>query len=443
MQPAPTGVSGELYIGGDGLARGYHNNPELTARSFVPDPFADRDGARLYRTGDLVKRAADGSIQFLGRLDSQVKVRGYRIELGDIESHLNQHPDVKNAVVVVHESSVSSKRLVAYFVPDGKGITAKDLRDYLAGELPGYMVPSAFVRLDRFPLTPNGKIDRKALKTTEILEEERTSELRKPRDEIEQKLIRIWENVLGVKQVSTRDNFFDLGGDSLVAARLFAEVEKQMGRSVPLATLFHSPTVEGIADVLRSKSVEALWSTVVPIRETGKGIPLFLVHGAEGNILLYQSLQRHLSEDLPVYGLQSGGLDGKTEYRPTIEAIAARYVEAVRQTQPHGPYLLGGYCMGGTVALEMAQQLKRAGDEVALLAMLETYNARRMTAPTWHIHRRDVQFAECGISRDEHAVDTVPGKIVLPEREGEDRADQDAIQERHACHQDAHRIRPG
>ena len=187
MQPAPTGVSGELYIGGDGLARGYHDNPEL--RRAVSCRIRSRIKTVLVSIvpGDLVKRAADGSIQFLGRLDSQVKIRGYRIELGDIESHLNQHPDVKNAVVVVQESSVSSKRLVAYFVPDGKGITAKDLRDYLAGELPGYMVPSAFVRSHRFPLTPNGKIDRKALKTTEILEEERTSELRKPRDEIEQK----------------------------------------------------------------------------------------------------------------------------------------------------------------------------------------------------------------------------------------------------------------
>ena len=381
MEPIPVGVPGELYIGGDGLARGYHNNHDLTLRSFVPDPFANGNGTRLYRTGDLVRRLADGSIQFIGRLDNQVKIRGYRIELGDIEHHLGQHPDVKATVVVVREDKPTLTRLVAYYVPSlGKKPSGREFREYLKGKLPDYMIPALFVPLDAFPLTPNGKVDRRSLPQPEMMESNAPSGITRPRDEIEKSVASIWESVLGRKQISILDNFFDLGGDSLVAARLFAEIERRTGQNIPLATLFHFPTIEGLADCLRAKSTQSEWSIVVPMQEKGTNPPLFLVHGAEGNVLLYRSLQHNLGSEQPVYGLQSEGLDGRADFAPTIEDMASKYIDAIKKVQAHGPYYLGGYCLGGTVALEMAQQLKRSGDQVALLTMFETYNARRMTA---------------------------------------------------------------
>jgi thioesterase domain-containing protein/acyl carrier protein len=195
-----------------------------------------------------------------------------------------------------------------------------------------------------------------------------------PRTETERLLAGMWENLLAVKAVSIRDNFFELGGDSLLAARLFAEIEKKTGRNIPLATLFHSPTVEALSHSLTDASPDGKWSILVPIRTEGSNAPLFLMHGAEGNVLLYRELALLLGDDQPVYGLQSEGLSGKADFRPSLESMAASYVREIRETQPHGPYFLGGYCLGGAIALEVAQQLKRAGEEVAFLAMFETYN---------------------------------------------------------------------
>jgi aspartate racemase len=384
LQPVAIGVPGEVYIGGDGLARGYLNYPELTAERFMPDPWSREPGARLYRTGDVGRYLSDGNIEFLGRIDHQVKVRGFRVELGEIEAVLAQHPAVGETVVLAREEvenpkseiqnpKSAEKRLVAYIVPRSSAPTVSELRDFLQQKLPDYMVPSAFMFLDALPLTPNGKVDRRALPAPDQTRPELEEAFVAPRDTLELQLTKIWENVLDVKPVGAKDNFFDLGGHSLLAVRLFAQIEKVTGRNLPLAVLFQAPTVEHLAAVLRQERGEALWSSLVEIQPGGSKPPFFGVHAHEGNILFYRDLARHLGKDQPFYGLQAQGLDGKqTPYRE-VEEMAAHHVKEIRALQPKGPYFLGGYCFGGVVAFEMAQQLHAQGEKVALLALFDAY----------------------------------------------------------------------
>lgn len=375
MQPVPIGVAGELYIGGDGLARGYLNRPDLTAERFVENPFGSGDGSRLYRTGDQCRWREDGTLEHLGRLDTQVKVRGYRIELGDIEATLGSHPAVKECAAVVKDGSAGGGRLVAYAVGrPGESPQPAELRQYLQERLPEYMVPSTVVVLERMPLTPNGKVDRRALPEPSYTGTQSDTTYLAPRDQLEMQMTSVWQKVLKISPIGVRDNFFDLGGHSLLAAILFARLEKHLGRKIPLATIFQAPTIEQLAAIVRKKDWQPDWSSLVAIQPGGSRPPLFLVHGAEGNVLLYRELAHYLGPDQPVYGLQSRGLDGSMELSSSIEDMAAQYVKEIRELQPEGPYYLGGYCMGGGVALEMAQQLQAQGQEVALLAMLETNN---------------------------------------------------------------------
>ena len=376
-EPLPIGVSGELCIGGEGLARGYHGRKDLTEEKFVPDPLASSPEARLYRTGDLVQRRGDGALLFLGRTDSQVKLRGYRMELGDIEAHLATHPGVSQSVAVVREDVPGARRLVAYYVPQQQSRPgAEDLRTYLQERLPGYMVPSFFIAVEKMPLTHNGKVDRKALPRPEINDASRCI-CTAPRNKAEESLARLWERLLDVRPVSVTASFFDLGGDSLLAARLFAELERTTGKAMPLATLFASPTIEALARALEKTDAHtAGWSPLVPVQPKGTKPPLFLVHGAEGNVLLYRELASCLGLEQPVYGLQSQGLDGVSTPAASIQEMASRYVQEILRQDSRGPYYLGGYCMGGAVALEMAQRLTSMGKEIRFLGMIETYNLR-------------------------------------------------------------------
>jgi natural product biosynthesis luciferase-like monooxygenase protein len=371
LQPVPVGQAGELFIGGRGVVRGYLNRPKLTAERFLPDPFSGARGARLYRTGDLARFRPDGEVEFLGRMDHQVKVRGYRVELGEIESLLDQHPAVRTSVVVAREDTPGDQRLVAYLIPRG-GRTPQEegLRDYLRQKLPEYMMPSAFVPLDAFPLTPNGKVDRKALPAPDRAAPAPTRVSVEPRDDLERQLLRIWEEVLDRRPVGVWDNFFDLGGHSLLAVRLFAQIEQALGRKLPLATLFQAPTVAQLAGVLREKGWSAPWSALVPIQPHGSRPPFYFVHAHGGNVLGYYDLARHLGADQPFYGLQAQGLSGGDVHR--FEEMAVSYVREVRLLQPHGPYFLGGWCMGGNIALEMAQQLQRQGEEVGLVVLVQS-----------------------------------------------------------------------
>ncbi|MDQ1592737.1 MAG: hypothetical protein QOG71_3364 [Pyrinomonadaceae bacterium] len=371
LRPVPAGVAGELCIGGDGLAHGYLHSPALTAEKFVPDTFSARAGARLYRTGDRARFLPDGNIEFLGRADRQVKLRGFRIELEEIEAALNEHPSVREAVVVLHEVSPGDQRLVAYLSAAGVEATPDLLRADLRQRLPDYMMPAAYVLLDALPLTPNGKVDRRALPAPDESGTPSGANYLAPRNTTELQLAQIWEELLNVRPVGVNDNFFTLGGHSLLAVRLMAQVRKQFGRDLPLDTLFKGATVESLAAIIRQETAPH-WSPLVAIQPAGAQPPLFFVHPAGGNIISYVALARRLGSDQPFYALQARGLDGRDEPFARLEEMAAYYVDAVRSVQPDGAYLLGGWSLGGVVAFEMARQIRELGQEVALLALLDS-----------------------------------------------------------------------
>jgi surfactin family lipopeptide synthetase A len=390
----PVGVPGELYIGGDGIAEGYLNRPDLTAERFVSDPFSGKTEAKLYRTGDVVRRLSDGRIVFLHRIDQQVKIRGFRIELGEVESALKQHPGVARCVAIAREDVPGDKRLVAYIVPSDPNVVPAipEIRTFLKQTLPDYMIPAAFVVLEELPLTPNGKIDRKSLPLPglSLARSSPKREIVSPRTQLELELVKIWEQALGTKIASVRDNFFDLGGHSLLAVRMFAQIEKVFKTRLPLATLYEAPAIEDMARILSSGVVSWRWSPLVAIQTSGSRPPFFCFHGAGGNVLIYRNLAQYLGPDQPFYGLQSQGLDGSSPLLGKIEEMAALYVKEIRGIQPRGPYLLGGYCLGGVIAYEAAQQLQAAGEEVALLALFDTMNWHKAMLTSWD--RRFLRF---------------------------------------------------
>jgi amino acid adenylation domain-containing protein len=366
--PVPIGVHGRLHIGGAGLARGYLDRPDLTASAFIPDPFSAEPGARMYQTGDLARYRPDGNIEFLGRADDQVKIRGFRIELGEIEAVLGQHPAVREVAVLAREVAPGEKRLAAYVVGES---TTDELRGFLKDKLPEYMVPANFVLLHALPLMANGKVDRRALPALDRSGPQPERTFVAPRDDLERQLALIWEEVLDVRQVGVRDNFFELGGHSLLAVRLFALIEKRLGRKLPLTAVFQGATVEHLAAVLRQQAVPGPPSSLVALQPGGSKRPLFLVHPAGGHVFPYVHLAQLLGPEQPCYGLQSRGVEDGQDPHTRIEDMAAYYIEAMQTVQPTGPYLLGGWSMGGVVAFEMAQQLDAQGQLVALLALLD------------------------------------------------------------------------
>jgi amino acid adenylation domain-containing protein len=377
FQPVPVGAPGELYVSGVGLARGYVGRPDLTAERFLPDPWSVEPGARLYRTGDRVRHGADGLLEFLGRADHQVKIRGFRIEPGEIEAALADQPGIESAVVLVRDDLPGGPGLVAYFVAEeGTAPSAGELRRALRDRLPDYMVPSLFVELGSLPFTPSGKLDRRALfQIRPEVVRDGASGWMPPRDMVELELLRIWEDLLGVRPVGVAEDFFDLGGHSLLAVRLFARIEASFGCKLPLALLFQVRTVERLAATLRKGRTAGPGlpeSPLVAIQPGGDRPPFFCVHAVGGSALSYALLAHQLGSDQPFYGLQAQGLDGGAPSADGIEEMASRYVEAIREVQSSGPYCLGGWSMGGLVAYEMARQLRARGEEIALLAMIDT-----------------------------------------------------------------------
>jgi amino acid adenylation domain-containing protein len=377
-RPVPMGLPGELFIGGAGVARGYWNRPGLTAERFVPDPFGGRPGARLFRTGDLARWRPDGALEFLGRVDQQVKVRGFRVEPGEVEAALGRHPSVREAAVVANRDEVGENRLDAYVVVgDGPEVTPAALRRFLRERLPRHMVPATITRLDALPLTVSGKVDRPALPRPEGGTGAIASP---PRDEVESRLVRIWEEVLGTGPVGVADNFFDLGGHSLLAIRLTSRVEDEFGRRLPLSSLFLGATVEELAALLREPVVEGPWSPLVAVQASGDGRPFFCVHPAGGIVYCFHELARALGTDRSFLAFQSAGLDDDREPSASLEEMAASYIDAMRAEQPEGPYHLGGWSLGGVVAFEMARQLRDEGHEVATLALFDTRVPRGRSA---------------------------------------------------------------
>ena len=368
----PIGSPGDLYVGGACVARGYLNRDDLTAAAFVPDPYSDTADARMYKTGDLARWTADGTVHYLGRSDAQVKVQGYRVELGEIENALSRYPGVRQAAVIARDDSSGMKRLIAYVVADAAP-DLKALRKHLSKTLPAYMMPAKFVRLDQMPLTGSNKIDRGALPDPAGRSLEADGQGRHASGPFETSLLEIWRDVLGQKSIGVNDNFFDIGGQSLLAVRVFSRIADRFDKTLPLSALYGSPTVAQLATLLEDKPPAAEDLVVIPLQPDGARPPLFCLGGIDGHVFNYRSLARLLAPDQPVYGLQVDGVDTDSPTLERIEDIAAFLIRHVRRVQPSGPYAMIGYSFGGVVGFEMARQLRAAGERVRLLAMLDTF----------------------------------------------------------------------
>jgi thioesterase domain-containing protein len=393
LAPVPIGVAGELFIGGDGVALGYVNAPELTAERFLPDPWSDR-GGRLYRTGDRVRWRTDGALEFLGRMDRQVKVRGYRVEPAEVEAAIAALPNIRDVAVTTPDDPLGGRRLQAYVVTDGAADTAA-IRGELAKRLPAHMIPSGFTLLDRLPLGSTGKIDRKNLPLPEAVPEIAKTARVAPATPTEEQLHAIWSRVLEVDDFGTGDGFFDLGGHSLLALKLIHEINTTFGLDLPVRFVIIETTVgrqAAVIDQLRlyAPKQPAPHPLVVPLRAGGTRRPFFLVaggFGGEAELLVYARLAEHLEDGRPIYGLRIRGVDDLVEPGESVEAIAAGHVAEIRKVQPKGPYFIGGSCVGGVIAFEIAQQLQHQGEEIALLVLVDS------TYPNWIWYWRYVSRA--------------------------------------------------
>lgn len=390
------GVTGELYITGDGVARGYLHRDDLTRERFVPDSF--RPGERMYRTGDLARWLPDGTLECLGRVDNQVKLRGFRIELDEIEAHLSTHPAICEAAVIAREDTPGDKRLVAYFTakPDAaadlSNLISGQLRTYLSSKVPGYMVPAAYVRMDSLPRTANGKLDRKALPVPD-LEPGNTSDQEPPSGDLETELAKIWSEVLVRSSIGRNENFFDIGGHSMLAMKLISRINSKFGIDLPTRTPFQAQTIAQIARLIAQRSDPSqndknqAWDILIPINQNGSRTPLFCVSRPNVNALGYAALARALGPDQPVYGLQSQmevdpGIDfSDNQYR----AAAHDYIQAMKKVQSRGPYYLIGQCQGSYIGFEMVRQLESLGEEVAFWGVLDTWTEEN-TRVRWRFH---------------------------------------------------------
>ena len=376
LQPVPIGVTGELHIAGAGLARGYLNNDVYNRTKFIKTSLpGQKNRIRLYKTGDLVRYQKDGNIVFIGRVDSQVKIRGYRIELGEIEAVLTSHPKIKDAAVIAREDRPGDKRLVAYVIQrPGHQLENTSITSFLEEKLPAYMIPQTYVFLDKFKLTPNGKVDRNSLPSPCEESAPLTSQYDAPRTDSEQLLTDIWTDVLHLEKIGIKDNFFELGGHSLLGVHLLNNVEKATGKRLPIAALFKAPTIEAMATLLSEQGGEPLkydnqsyvspWNSLVAVKPHGSRTPFFCIHGRA------HSLAQYMHDEQPFYWLHHGQDARRTTYH-SVEEIATDHLREIRNVQPHGPYCLGGFSFGGMVAFEVAQQLIKEGEEIELLALFD------------------------------------------------------------------------
>lgn len=373
LNPTPDWVPGELYVAGPGVAQGYLGQPAATAERFLPDPEGTTPGARMYRTGDTVRRLPGGLIEFLGRTDDQVKVSGFRIELAEIEIVLRAHPGIRECVVAVHAGhDEQDRRLVAYIVPDAVGTDPEEWRDHAKAYLPEHMVPSAMVVMESLPRTLNGKVDRRALPAPDPgAALRRPDQAVPPRDAIELRLLQVWEDVLCTRGLGVTDNFFDVGGNSLLAVRLVSEVQRQFGRRLPISVVFSEGTVESMAQRIRCSGTES-GGVLVPIQPGTRRPPLFCVHAGGGLVVGYRELVHGLATDQPIFGLESLGLDGTCPPLADLTDMAARYAAQIRAVDAVGPYAIAGWCMGGMLAYEVARQVEIQGGEVAVLLLIDS-----------------------------------------------------------------------
>ncbi len=387
LRPAPIGVPGELCISGRGLSRGYLRRPGWTAERFLPDPYSSSPGARLYRSGDRARWRRDGNLEFLGRLDAQLKLRGFRIELGEIESALAAIEGVAQAAAAAWPDDRGGVRLAGYVRAEGgQRLEEAELRSRLERNLPVYMIPSALVSVEEFPLTSGGKIKRRALPAPQDWVR-RSSQSIPPQTSVEKRLAQLWHSILGVEGIGVEDGFFELGGHSLLGARVMAEARKAFRVELPLRLLFESPRLGALAQRIEeslSQSPQMRAGSdeheakrpaeryLVKLQKQGEGTPFFCVHPAGGGVSSYLPLAQGLGTDQPFYALDSPQAEDSPDDL-SIEEMADRYLQAVRAVRPQGPYVLGGHSLGGTIAFEMARQLRREGQEVALLVLLDAF----------------------------------------------------------------------
>jgi amino acid adenylation domain-containing protein len=374
-QPVAIGILGEIYIGGEKIAQGYANHPDLTASKFITHSFDRESVTHLYKTGDLARYLPDGTIELVGCADTIPMAYGLRVETGRIETALSHLPNVQEALTTILPDSSGQEFLVAYVVPrTNQTVSVTELRSFLKQKVAAHMLPSAYIILDTLPLTSDGFIDYKALPLLDASSSVIETTFVAAQDDLELQLIKLWENTLGVQPIGITDNFFDLGGHSLLAVRLFAQIEETFGKNLPLSILLKASTIEHLAAVIRQDVATDIWSPLVELKQGTSRPPLFCVHGGGFNVLIYRDLALGLDPEQPVYGLQAQGLDGqKTTRGSSLEEIAYDYVKEIRTVQPHGPYHLAGLSHGGGIALEMAQQLHKEGERVAFLGMFDTY----------------------------------------------------------------------
>lgn len=369
-RPVPVGVPGELYIAGVQVGLGYLNRPELTAKVFLDtELFGKKE--RVYKTGDLARWLPDGNLEYLGRIDHQIKLRGFRIELGEIESAMLRFPGISECVAVVRETDAGSKQMIAYAVRQDQNIAetdfARQVKEHLKQKLPDYMVPAIFMFLEALPLTANGKIDRKALPAPTV----RTSSYVCARDTIELTLVRLWEQLFDIASISVQDDFFDIGGDSLLAMRLIFHIREKFDRTLPLHTLFQNRTVEQLAAVLRRDTPVSAWQPMICLQPEGDKTPIFFAHASGGSAFNALEFASVMGKDRPFYAVHPRGAEPGDPFHDSIEEMAADYVTAMREIQPQGPYLMAGWSFGGTVIFEMARLLEQAGETAPLLITID------------------------------------------------------------------------
>ncbi|WP_371360041.1 amino acid adenylation domain-containing protein [Pseudomonas sp. KT_2_4] len=399
LQPVAVGVAGELYLGGVGLARSYHRRPSLTAERFVPCPF--QPGTRLYRTGDRVRQRRDGVIEYIGRLDHQVKLRGLRIELGEIEARLLEHPLVRDASVQVHEG----KYLVGYVVLQDSTLAWRDaLSTHLLAHVPDYMVPAQWVLLDHMPLSPNGKLDRKALPAPDSNLHER--HFVAARNTLEQTLVAIWREVLELEQVSVEDNFFELGGHSLLVLMLKERIRKAVGVELSVSQLMLNPSVAGQAACLEGSAGSSL---IVRLNSQSRGTPLYLFHPSYGSVHCYKAIALALREHRPVMGVMCRALAEEGSEVPAWAAMVEDYTTQLLKAQPEGPFRLAGWSLGGNLAMEVAYGLEQAGRQVECVGWIDA-SPPQWVKPFWDTA---VMVDERDISANERRVELL--EVMFPE----------------------------
>jgi amino acid adenylation domain-containing protein len=391
LQPVPDGMTGEIFIAGEGLAHGYLNQPELTRERFIPNPFAD-SGERLYRTGDLARRLVDGNLEFVGRADQQVKVRGFRIELGEIESAICAHPQISEAAVVAWAEG-GDQRLAAYIVPQvAESVSERELREFLSVRLPSYMVPAAIVISQRLPTASSGKIDRRSLPRPEWSDPAAAEGEPIYRNTTEETLASIWSEVLGVSRIGVDDNFFDLGGHSLLAVRLLGLVNSTFKVNLPPASLFTNPTIAHLAIELQSSARDSANHPLTCLNAGSDLPPFFYLHGDfAGQGLYCANIARHLDPRQPFYVLHTLGADGRPAFE-RIEQMAAYYLRQIRRVRAHGPYVLGGFCNGGAIAFEIARRLREQGEHVPLVILIASALDQMRIRPFFRLVNRFGDF---------------------------------------------------